>query len=208
MRKAFAWEHGLGSGSRSGWGVAEEHPVVRRWGDARWRRRLVAFARTFVGEQGAAEDVAQETLMRAGARFGELRQPDRADAWLFRICRHAAIDHVRARRVRQRVWGAWPEREEAVPTAPDAATPAVECDALAESPHGEGLHEPLDPRLDLRELPAHQRLLVLLHYDRGLSQPWLCRLTGLSAPALRVRLFRARGRLRGDSPQGRPKTAP
>ncbi|MHC4845030.1 MAG: sigma factor-like helix-turn-helix DNA-binding protein, partial [Planctomycetota bacterium] len=34
-----------------------------------------------------------------------------------------------------------------------------------------------------------------LYYERGYSQATICRMTGLSASALRVRLFRARGAL-------------
>jgi len=50
-------------------------------------------------------------------------------------------------------------------------------------------------RVSLRDLPAHSRLLMSLYYEKGLSQPTICRMTGLSASALRVRLFRARGAL-------------
>ncbi len=183
----WVWCVDLGGGL-----VAEDVPAIRRWSEPRWQRRLVAFAQTFVGERGEAEDVAQETLLRAEARYGELRDPDRAEAWLFRICRHAAIDHVRARRVRQRVWGGWPELEESFSARAEGPDPVPG----------------LDPGLRLQELPAHQRLLVQLHYDLGVSQPWLCRWTGLSAAALRVRLFRARGRLRGGGAQGRSNAVP
>jgi DNA-directed RNA polymerase specialized sigma24 family protein len=34
-----------------------------------------------------------------------------------------------------------------------------------------------------------------LYYEKGFSQTTICRMTGLSASALRVRLFRARGSL-------------
>ncbi|MBM3985366.1 MAG: sigma-70 family RNA polymerase sigma factor, partial [Planctomycetes bacterium] len=49
--------------------------------------------------------------------------------------------------------------------------------------------------ISLRDLPASARVLMSLHYERGLTQPTICRLTGLSTSALRVRLFRARGEL-------------
>lgn len=149
---------------------------VPPWESRNLRARLVAFARRFVGDPAEAEDVAQEALHRASVGRATLRSADRAEAWLFRICRHAAIDHVRARRVRQGVWGAMPE------AADDwARAPAMRADA---SPPGRSV--------DLRRLPAHQRLLVVLHYERGLSQATICRMTGLSPSALRVRLFRAR----------------
>lgn len=147
------------------------------------RRRLVAFARRFVRDAHEAEDVAQETLMRARDGMAELRTDERAEAWIFRICRHAAIDLVRTRNVRRGVWVGLPaEAEEQVP----ARTSAEPSDL---SP-GEGL---------LADLPAHQRVLLGFHALGGRGQPELCRRTGLSASALRVRLYRARRQLLGET---------
>ena len=141
------------------------------------RRRLVAFAWRFLGDQQEAEDVVQETLLRAGVAMARLRSRERLEAWLFRICRHAAIDRVRARKVRQTVWSQLPENYDPEPCA------------AAEGP------VPLPPG-SLAGMAAHHRLLLCLHYERGLSQARLCALSGLSAPALRVRLYRARQALR------------
>jgi RNA polymerase sigma-70 factor (ECF subfamily) len=146
-------------------------------------QRLTAFARRFVSDRCEAEDIAQEALMRARDNLSALRSPSKAEAWLFRICRHAAIDHARARRVRRVVWAPMPDEGETWVTP------------LTPGPESLGLDEGPSDRLDLSALPAHQRLLVSLHYERGLSQPTLCRMTGLLPSALRVRLFRARGTL-------------
>ena len=146
------------------------------WLGAEMGQRLALFARRFVRDPAEAEDIAQEALMRARENLHTLRSPARAEAWLFRICRHAAIDHARARKVRRGVWAPMP----------------------AEGPPPALLPEPRPAppvRLDLRALPSHQRLLVCLHYERGLSHPTLCLMTGLLPAALRVRLFRARGAL-------------
>lgn len=160
--------------------------MMDRAGKAIWARpevrdRLVSFARRFVGDRGEAEDIAQETLMRAATGRATLRSRERAEAWLFRICRHAAIDYVRARRVRRGVWAPMSDEIEAWATSGSA---------------GRAVRP-----VDLRRLPAHHRLIMALYYERGLSQPTLCRMTGLSASALRVRLFRARGTL--AAPGGR-----
>jgi RNA polymerase sigma-70 factor (ECF subfamily) len=146
------------------------------WHGPVMRARLAAFARRFVGDSWEAEDIAQETLVRAGRSLNSLRRGDRAEAWLFRICRHAAIDHVRSRRVRRGVWAPMPSdgEEWAIPARaePEEREPAS---------------------VDLRALPAHHRLLMSLCYEKGWSQAKICRMTGLSPSALRVRLFRARG---------------
>ena len=146
-------------------------------------RRLSTFARRFVRDVHEADDVAQEALLRA-ARSESSPTPERTEAWLFRICRHAAIDHVRSRRVRRGVWMDLPE------DAGDPPAPAAGDGLDHDRPGSPEL--PASLREELTRLPAHHRLLMVLHYERTLPQAVLCRMTGLSPSALRVRLYRAR----------------
>jgi len=63
--------------------------------------RLVAFARTIVGDLDLARDLVQEAAARALAAH---RVPDDAPAyraWMFRIVRNAALDELRARHPRR-----------------------------------------------------------------------------------------------------------
>ncbi len=62
--------------------------------------RLVAFARTIVGDRELAHDLVQEAAARA---LAARRVPDEAAAyraWMFRIVRNAALDELRSRRSR------------------------------------------------------------------------------------------------------------
>lgn len=145
------------------------------WRNPELRRRLVGFARGLVGA-GEAEDLVQEALVRAGQRRVPLRDARREEAWIFRVCHHAAIDHLRSRKVRKGVWAPMPADEGLSVQAVAAVQP--------------GLDEPAAPAV--QHLAAHQRLLVQLHYGQGVAQGRLCAATGLSPAALRVRLFRAR----------------
>ena len=148
------------------------------------RSRLVAYACTMVGP-AEAEDVAQETLLRLADTRAPLRDRDCAEAWTFRICRHAAIDLLRKRSVRGR---------HASPL-PDGFDVWVSEEEGTEQPATEGrtAHSLTDGReVEWSSLSAHQRLLLGLHALGGISQPRLCARSGLSASALRVRLFRAR----------------
>ncbi|MCB9897877.1 MAG: sigma-70 family RNA polymerase sigma factor [Planctomycetes bacterium] len=161
-------------------------------------RRLSSFARRFVSDAHDADDVAQEALLRAARSDTSPRHPERTEAWLFRICRHAAIDHVRSRRVRRAVWMELPG---------DAPEPASGARGVLDARGARDAHDDGSDRLgggqdaasdwrplsgELARLPAHQRLLMVLHYERTLPQAALCRMTGLSPSALRVRLYRAR----------------
>ncbi len=158
-------------------GIDRAGSVALAW-DRTLHAQVVAVARRIVGDSDEAEDLAQETWIRASAGALRLRSTDRITPWVLRICRHASIDYVRTRRVRRHIWRPLPD---------DAADRLVERPRQLGDAHVDGVA--------VDELPAHQRLLVVLHYQRGIGQPVLCRLTGLSPAALRVRLYRARRNL-------------
>jgi RNA polymerase sigma-70 factor (ECF subfamily) len=60
--------------------------------------RLVAFARTIVGDGELARDLVQEAAARALAAQRVPDAPPAYRAWLFRIVRNAAVDELRDRR--------------------------------------------------------------------------------------------------------------
>lgn len=74
-----------------------------------------------LGDAGAAQDVVQETFLRAG-RAADRFDPALASlrVWLFAIARNAMLDHARAARVRP-----W-QHELVDPPQAEAAAPAVE----------------------------------------------------------------------------------
>src|SRR4051794_25779526 len=74
-------------------------PVTIAADEQLWRdlqARLGAFVGRRIGDPHAAEDVAQEVLVRLHRSLGELRIHDRLDAFAYRIARNAIIDHSRA----------------------------------------------------------------------------------------------------------------
>ena len=62
--------------------------------------RLVAFARTMVGDGDLARDLVQEAAARALAARHVPADKPAYRAWMFRIVRNAALDHLRHTRVR------------------------------------------------------------------------------------------------------------
>jgi RNA polymerase sigma factor (sigma-70 family) len=136
--------------------------------------RLRALAFAVLGEREEAEDVVQETLLRAYLGLATLREPERFGSWLGTI----AVNLARMRRRRP--------RRETMPLEELAAP------ALDEVETGVGAA--------LAALPREARELLLMHYVEGLSCAEIADRLSLSSGAVRVRLHRARERLRGLLP--------
>jgi len=150
----------------------------------RHRQRLGAVVTRMTGQAAAAEDIVQETFVRAWVQApGWRAQQDggtaRFGTWLTRIALNLAID--RARRV--------------APLPLDAiAEPA------ASEPDGEALllrHErtALLARA-VAELPDRQRAAIALTYDDGLPNTEAAAALGTSVGAFELLLVRARRTLR------------
>jgi RNA polymerase sigma-70 factor (ECF subfamily) len=134
------------------------------------RPRLMAICRTVVGRDDA-EDVVQETYLRARDRIGQLRNPTVFEAWLVRIALNEARSLARTRARRQERLGQL-----------DPPSRAHDRDlALLELVDG---------------LPIRQRMAVVLYYGYGYGMRDIARLLGISEINARTVLFRARRRMR------------
>jgi RNA polymerase sigma-70 factor (ECF subfamily) len=132
--------------------------------------RLDAAARLILRDVELARDAVQEALIRAWRDLPGLRDPDRFDAWLYRLTTNACLDLARRRRRR--------------PIEVELTTihsPAM-ADASASLADRELIHEALG-RLD----PGH-RAVVALYYLLGMP------LTEVAA-TLRIPVGTAKSRL-------------
>ena len=118
--------------------------------------RLVLFARRFLwGDLGRARDVVQETflkLCRAGR--GEVAE-GRVAAWLYTVCRRAALDVRRKERRMTLIRDETADRFSAA--AADPATPAENGDSHARV------------MSMVERLPENQREALVLKFGHGLS---------------------------------------
>ena len=64
----------------------------------RYYSRVHGYATSILRDPTAADDVVQETFMRAQANLDALRAPEKVSAWLFRIAHNVCMDEMRARR--------------------------------------------------------------------------------------------------------------
>lgn len=62
-----------------------------------YRGALTRYIRYLVGDATEAEDLAQETLIRAHRQRDTLRDPAALESWLYQIATHVSIDRMRQR---------------------------------------------------------------------------------------------------------------
>lgn len=156
--------------------VATERDDLRRDFHERFmavRPMLLGICRSVVGLD-EAEDLVQETYLRAVDRLGQLRDPSLFEAWLARIAMNEARTFWRRRK--------------------RAAIPAEVERPLAD--HGRSRDASLVELVE--RLPARERACVVLHYGHGYSTEEIGQLLGLSRINTRTILFRARRRLKRE----------
>lgn len=141
-----------------------------------------AAVRRVVGSPQEAEDLAQETYLRAYRALDGLRDPRALVAWLQRIARDVALNHLRGQR-----------RSFADP---------VEVEGLASSaPDDEDLEQASLARAMIA-LPTEDRRLCERYYHGGWPMKRLAEDLGLTEAAVRKRLQRVRDRLRREMTMG------
>lgn len=135
---------------------------------------ILRLAYLTLGDRHEAEDVAQETFLRALAKGGQFRGQCRLGVWLGRICLNLCRD--RQRGASRTVLVADP-----VPAAP--------------GDDGEGGWRRVEEQRLLsmvRRLPPVYRDVVMLHYWSGFDTVEIARATGVVPATVRSRLHRAR----------------
>jgi len=141
------------------------------------RPDLLRFAHWLARDRAIAEDIVQESLLRAWRSRDALKDPGAARAWLFTIVRR---EHAR---LYER------KRLELVPL-----------DEVVETQAAPRLTEPDGDLLTLRRaimtLPLEYREPLVLQVLGGFSTEEIARELSLSATAVLTRLFRARNKLR------------
>jgi RNA polymerase sigma-70 factor, ECF subfamily len=132
----------------------------------------VKAARRYV-DATAAEDVAHEALMRAWRNRHACRQPDHPWPWLARILHNEAMRYLNR--------------------APDCE---IEAQAACSDRCLDEVLERLTVGALVRTLPEGDRVVLRLHYELDLSLTSIAGVLDVSEGAVKVRLHRARARLR------------
>jgi RNA polymerase sigma-70 factor, ECF subfamily len=138
---------------------------------------LRAFAVSLCGNLDRADDLVQETLVKAWSNIGTFVEGTNLRAWLFTILRNIYYSEYRKRR-----------REVADPEGAFAAK-------LATAPAQSGHMDLLDFRAALQQLPSDQREALILIGASGLSYEEAAGVCGCAIGTMKSRVNRARSRL-------------
>ncbi|MGN6256856.1 MAG: RNA polymerase sigma factor [Solirubrobacterales bacterium] len=144
------------------------------WGEA--QRVCLRLAYRYASNPSEAEDIAQDALLRAWRRRSTLRDSERRNQWLAAIVRNEAFrQHARTR--------------------PDPRS-TIE---FLEGAEDEGVLrtvELADLHAALERMSERDREILEMRYEEDLTHPVIARKLGIPEGTVKVRLHRAREKLR------------
>jgi len=149
-------------------------------------RRIFRYIMSMIRDTAEAEDLTQETFLRAYHRRDTLRDEGAQTAWLYRIATHVCLDRLRqyARRA--------PLESETELDQVDVAEP--DTPSLQETLEQDEMSECVQSYLN--NLSDSYRAAILLHDMHELTAPEIAQMLGVSLATVKIRLHRARRKLR------------
>lgn len=157
---------------------------------AAYRPKIVRYLARRVGEH-EAEDLAQEVFVRVARGLPAFRGESRLSTWIYRIARNAAVDRLRAGTAMRIAPSAPPEDDADGCTGLAAAAPADSAErALIRGEMNACIRNLVD------ELPEKDRAVLLLGAMGELRDREVAEALGVTVGTAKIRLHRARARLR------------
>ncbi len=155
---------------------------------ARHQASIVNLARALTSDDGEADDLAQETFIRAYKAIGRFRGDSTFRTWLHRVAVNVIQSHLKKRARRWRWFGPGIDRDEAgTANRPEMSVPATAEDEAAR-------RQMIDRAL--AALPPDMRIAVTLRDVQGFEYAEIAAMLGLPIGTVESRIFRARQRLR------------
>ena len=149
-------------------------------------QRIFRYIRSMVHDTAEAEDLTQDTFLRAFHRRDSLRDEGAQTTWLYRIATHICYDRLRqyARRNPR-------ESENDIDQldVPEQNTPSLQ-KIIEQNEMSDCVQRYLN------NLPDRYRAVILLHDMHELTSPEIAQLLSESLASVKIRLHRARIKLR------------
>jgi RNA polymerase sigma-70 factor (ECF subfamily) len=142
---------------------------------------IVRYLTRLTGSEETAEDLTQETFLKALRHQKQLTNLEAAGSWLFRIATNTTYDHFRHHR-----------RHRTTPLT------AHHADTLIAEPRGLPVEDRELLRAMIAGLPASYRLPLLLRAYAGYQVEDIAALLGLKVGTVKSRLHRARAHVQAQ----------
>ena len=160
----------------------------------RYERPLFSLVYRMVRDRELAEDLSQETFVKALNAIESYRPEFKFSSWIFKIANNAAIDHLRRRELDTL----------SLEGSPQAETPeAIEATALQigdrqESPLDEVAARELGGQIEaaIAELRPEYRSCILLRHVEGRAYEEIAEILNLPLGTVKTYIHRARNELR------------
>ncbi len=135
----------------------------------RYETSLIRFVSNFLGDEGIAQDIVQETFLKVARRPGKLLGVRSFHNWLLKVARNQSIDHLR-RVIRQRRHSSRLQQE--------ASSQAAQADTAIETL--EYSERSARVRMDIDRLRPKLKEVMLLKVQESKSYREIAEITGLT----------------------------
>ena len=146
----------------------------------RYQKEIVSFHYRLVGNKFEAEDLAQDTFIKAYKNFETIKDQAKAKSWLYRVARNVAVDFFRRNQHRE--------------IALDASALEYYTQATAVDHEVQLVNSEVSKELAkcIEQLNADDKTIVKLLYYEGFSYKEICDMLRINQNTLKSRLHRAR----------------
>ena len=169
---------------------AARDPAALREIVGRYQPRLIRFLGRLLGSQEDTEEAALDVFLRVWQQAHRFEGRSSFSTWLYRIAANVACDRVRQKAAQGRTV---PFEEGVAPHKAPAESVNAEKVALSRLEREERSRQLGQA---LQSLRVEDRLLLVLYYTEEMGYEEIGRVTNQSYPVLKMRLMRARRRLR------------
>jgi len=158
----------------------------------RYQQKIYALAYSMTGNHSDADDLAQETFLKAYRALGRFRFKSKFYTWIYRIAINTIISELKKSRKHSHLElePQWAETVQS-PYLPPGLRPANPRRELRRAELREVLHRALD------KLTDKHRAVVTMHDIEGIPQVEIARILSCSEGTIRSRLHYARRQLQG-----------
>jgi RNA polymerase sigma-70 factor (ECF subfamily) len=154
-------------------------------------RSVFRLAYRMTGNETDAEDMVQETFLRAWKQIGKFDGRAAFGTWLHRICTNCSLDHLRLRQRRQAAQPVYPAADEQSDPIAMVAAESPSPERLAMSSQVSAI---LGPALE--ELTEMERAAFILRHNEGMGIEEISVELGVQPGAAKHSVFRAVQKLR------------